>query len=250
MHITPVINYDKTIAKGYRKEPNFCHGGESFWESDYSTAKKLIVAGTTGLCVTGSLLTLAKFRGNSIKPKEFIKYLKNMPIKFTEVVTMGIGTCLGGLLGGYLIDKNPINRKAKRREAVMQIGNITIPIGTVKLADLTMNAMKIGKKSVKDKSIRAISSLSAIIAGIYLANFTMNKISNKIFNDDSQERGVKGTDLFPHIDDVLSSGEYILENNKYVRAVGRIVPFALMVAGNEIGNKKAEATKYKIKGLN
>ena len=250
MHITPINNnYNNPQKQGYKK-PSFCHGGKSFWKSDYSIGKKLTVASTTALCVTGSLLSLAKLRGNSIKPHEFIKYLKNMPIKFTEVVTMGMGTCLGGLLGGYIIDENPKNRKAKRREAVMQIGNITIPIGTVKLADLTLNAMNLGKKSIKDKSIRAISSLGAIFAGIYLANFTMNKISNKIFKDNSQERGVKGTDLFPHIDDVLSSGEYILENNKYVRAIGRIVPFALMVAGNEIGNKKAEATKYKIKGLN
>ena len=169
----------------------------------------------------------------------FYKYLKTMPIKFTEVVTMGLGTCLGGLLGGYLIDKNPQNRKAKRREAVMQMGNITIPIGTVKLTDLALNAMKVGKDKVKDKLIRATSSLGAIVAGIYIANFAMNKISNKIFKEDTNERGIKGTDLFPHIDDVLSSGEYILENNKFVRSIGRIVPFALMVPGNEIGNKKA-----------
>ena len=139
----------------------------------------------------------------------------------------------------FWIDKNKANRKAKRREAVMQIGNISIPIGTVALTDLLLNTLKVNKKTTKGKSIRAISSLGAIAGGIYLANFAMNKISNKIFKESSNERGVKGTDLFPHIDDILASGEYILPNNNYIRLASRIVPFALMVAGNEIGNKKA-----------
>lgn len=240
MHIAPTNNLAKNTYRNHTKEPCFGHGGESFWNSDYSTKDKMIVATTTALGVAGSLLTLSKCRGNSIKPKDFLRYLKTMPIKFTEVVTMGAGTCLGGLAGGYLIDKNPTNRKAKNREAIMQMGNITIPIGTVKLADILADAFKVSKKTVKGKSIRAISSLGAIAGGIYLANFAMNKLSNQIFNDKSQERGVKGTDLFPHIDDVLASAGYILPENKYVLYIQRIVPFALMVAGNEIGNKKAE----------
>lgn len=239
MQISPVIIMQKNYKTDSIKEPAFKHGGESFWKSNYTTGQKSLVATTTALGVLGSLLTLSKCRGNSIKPKAFLKYLKTMPIKFTEVVTMGLGTCLGGLAGGYLIDSNPVNRQAKRREAIMQMGNITIPIGTVKLADIALNLLKVGKDSIKQKSIRAITSLGAIIAGIYLANYAMNKVSNVIFKEDSNERGVKGTDLFPHIDDVLSSGEYILENNKYIRSIGRIVPFALMVPGNEIGNKKA-----------
>ena len=239
MNITPInfsaINYKQDSFK----EPSFGHGGEAFWKSDYSNSDKLIVAAITAKGVFASLIILAKLRGKSIKPKEFYKYLKTMPIKFTEVVTMGLGTCLGGLLGGYLIDKNPQNRKAKRREAVMQMGNITIPIGTVALTDLLLNTLKVSKKTAKGKSIRVVSSLGAILGGIYLANFAMNKVSNKIFKESANERGVKGTDLFPHIDDVLASGEYILPDNNIIRKISRIVPFALMVAGNEIGNKKA-----------
>lgn len=240
MKITPIPYSTNNFNTGKNLQPVFGHGNDSFWKSDYSTSDKVVVAAATAKGVFVSLMILAKIRGKSIKPKAFYKYLKTMPIKFTEVVTMGIGTCLGGLLGGYLIDKDPLNRKAKRREAVMQFGNITIPIGTVKLADLALNALNVGKKTIKDKVIRASSSIGAILAGIYIANFAMNKVSNKIFKESSNERGVKGTDLFPHIDDVLASGEYILENNKIIRSVGRIVPFALMVPGNEIGNKKAQ----------
>ncbi len=240
MQITPINSYHNRTNTGSKTAPAFGHGNESFWKSDYSTKDKLIVAGTTALGVMGSLAVLAKTRGHSLKPKAFLKFLKDMPIEFSSVATMGVGTCLGGLAGGYLIDKTKENRKAKRREAVMQFGNILIPIGTVKLTDLALNALKVGTDTIKDKSIRAVSTIGAVIAGIYIANFAMNKVSNAIFKDDSNERGIKGTDLFPHVDDLLASGEYILPGNKFVRKLGRIVPFALMVPGNEIGNKKAE----------
>ena len=239
MRVTPMYQNPKQYFAGQGHEPVFGHGEEPFWKSDYSAKNKMIVAGTTALGVTGSLLALSKYRGYSLNPKSFWKYFKTTKIKAPEVISMGIGTCLGGLVGGYIIDKNPVNRKAKRREAVMQIGNISIPILTVDLADKLCNKMNVAKKTGKGKAIRAVASLAAIATGIYLANFVMNKLSNIVFKESANERGVKGTDLFPHIDDVLASAQYIDENSNIAHKVARIVPFALMVAGNEVGNKKA-----------
>ena len=239
MHITPIKNNCIYFNNIQANTPKFGHGNESFWKSDYSTKDKWIVAGTTALGVGGSLLALSKYRGYKINPKSFWKYLKTTKIKAPEVISMGLGTCLGGLAGGYIIDKNPNNRKAKHREAIMQMGNISIPILTVDVTNRLCDKLKVPKKSAKGKSIRAIASLSAIIAGIYLANFAMNKVSNVIFKEKSNERGVKGTDLFPHIDDVIASAQYIDESSNIAHKVARIVPFALMVAGNEVGNKKA-----------
>lgn len=239
MKITPIRYNNKTQNKGLDKEPTFGHGNESFWKSDYSTKDKLIVAGSTALGVVGSLLALSKYRGYKMNPKSFWKYFKTTKIKAPEVITMGVGTCLGGLTGGYIIDKSPVNRKAKRREAVMQIGNISIPILTVDLADKLCNKLKVSKKTKKGITTRTVASIGAIGVGIYLANFVMNKISNITFRETSNERGIKGTDLFPHIDDVLASAQYIDEKSNIAHKIARIVPFALMVAGNEVGNKKA-----------
>ena len=238
MRLTP-IEYNTYKDSTFKSSPAFGHGNESFWKSDYSTKDKLIVAGTTALGVGGSLLALSKYRGYKMNPKSFWRYFKTTKIKAPEIITMGVGTCLGGLAGGYIIDKNSANRKAKRREAVMQIGNISIPILTVDLTNKFCNKLKVSEKTTKGKSIRAFASIGAIIAGIYLANFTMNKVSNVMFKEKSNERGVKGTDLFPHIDDLLASAQYIDENSNIAHKIARIVPFALMVAGNEIGNKKA-----------
>ena len=241
MRITPISNYAINKSTDSPKEPAFGHGNESFWKSDYSTKDKLIVAGTTALGVTASLATLAKIKGCSLKPKSFMNYLKNADFLFKEIVAMGIGTCLGGLAGGYIIDKNPQNRKAKRREAVMQIGNITIPIGTVAATNLLCDKLNVSKTKAKGQAIRTVSCLGAIVGGIYLANFAMNKLSNLIFNNKSDERDVKATDLAPHFDDVLASAKYVAPNSQAVHYVSRLVPFALMVAGNEVGNKKSQA---------
>lgn len=233
MKISPIsLNvHNKTNSE----KVSFCHN-ESFWKSDYSTKQKLLVAGTTAVGVLGSMALMAKGQGYSLNPKHFIKNFKNsyfMKADFLlkEILAMGAGTCLGGLAGGYMIDKNPKNRKAKNREAVMQIGNISIPIATVAAAN------KLCKNT--GKAVRTVASLGAIIAGIYLANFSMNKISNLIFKDKTQERSVKATDFSPHLDDVLASAKYIAPTSVAVHYISRVVPFALMVAGNEIGNKKA-----------
>ena len=239
MHITPISLNNNNHSCSQKNVTSFGHE-KSFWKSDYSKKEKLIVAGTTALGVGASLLGLAAMKKVPMKPKAIWNYLKNTEFLCKEVVAMGVGTCAGGLAGGYVIDKNPLNRKAKRREAVMQLGNISIPIAVVAGVDKLTKKLGVTTKNTKGKVIKATSSTAAIVAGIYLANFAMNKVSNLIFKNKTEERGVKGTDLFPHIDDVLASAQYIAPTSKVVQGISRIIPFALMVAGNEVGNKKAK----------
>lgn len=236
MQISPTSINTNCPIKSSLSRTSFGHG--AFWNSDYSTKDKLTVAGTTAVGVLSSLAILAKMQGHSLKPKEFGKYLKNADFLLKEIIAMGIGTCLGGLAGGYIIDKDSGNRKAKKREAIMQIGNISIPIATVDLTNKLCKKIGFNEETTKGKVVNAIACLGAVFAGIYIANFAMNKLSNIIFKDKSEERNIKATDLCPHVDDLLASAKYIDPKSKFVHYIGRIVPFALMVGGNEIGNKK------------
>ena len=74
MRLTPIKYNVQNYSKNSLNELNFGHGNESFWKSDYSKKDKFIVAGTTALGVTGSLLALSKYRGYKLNPRSFWKY--------------------------------------------------------------------------------------------------------------------------------------------------------------------------------
>ena len=67
----------------------------------------------------------------------------------------------------------------------------------------------------------------------------MNKVSNAIFNNKTEERGVKATDFSAHVDDMLVAANCI-SKNKYVHRLARIVPAALIIPGFEVGTKEKD----------
>lgn len=236
MRLTPIKYNDINKQADSSKETAFGHGN-NFWSDKYSKKKRAVVATTTVLGVCASLALLAKSGGYSLNPSKMFKNIKNSYIanakyEMKEVITIGAGSCLGGLAGGYLIDKDKQNRKAKNREALMHFGNIAIPIITVDmLVDKVFEKAKPAQK--------ALAGLLGVTAGIFLANIIMNKLCNLIFKDKSNERGVQLTDLPAHLDDVAVAANYI-SDAKPVKLLGRIIPVALMVAGTEVGTAKKE----------
>ena len=236
MQVSPIRN-SEVLNFGHRS-----HNSDSSIDS-YSKKQKAIVAGTSAFGVATSLAILAKKGGYSLKPSKMFNNLKNSYIskadfEAKEVISMGVGTCLGGLAGGYLIDKDRDNFKAKMREAIMQIGNISIPISTVAL--FAKYGAKLGaQKSEKYAKItKGIASIGGLFIGIYTANFLMNKLGNFLFKT-KNERGVKATDFSAHVDDMVLAATYV-NNNKYVHSIGRIVPVALVIPGFEVGSKKVK----------
>ena len=156
-------------------------------------------------------------------------YIAKTPFLAKQICAMGAGTCLGGLTGGYIIDKNPQNRKAKQREAVMQMGNISIPILTVH--QFEKFSSKYGKAT------QAAGTLAGVFVGVFLANFLMNKLGNILFRN-KDERGVKAVDFSAHFDDVIAGASY-MSDSKWVHYISRIVPGILVIPGFEVGTKKA-----------
>lgn len=230
---TPNVAFEHKIGKNY-----------------YSTKDRAIVAATTALGVAAGCACLAKGAGYSLKPSKMFKNIKNSylaRVKYEdkEVCTIGAGTCLGGLAGGYLIDKSPENRRAKNREAVMQIGNISIPIITVvqfkKMGAKFAKMLKGGNGTAVEgtrfcKTAEGLAAVTGIFVGVYLANFLMNKVSNFIFQNKNNERNVKATDFSAHLDDMIVAANCI-SGNEYIHKLARIIPAALVIPGYEVGTK-------------
>ena len=226
MNISPLNYNTQKTAFGHKISTN----------SGFTAKEKAIVAGSTALGVAASLAVLAKCKGYSLNPIKMVKNYKNSyfaktPFLAPQICAMGAGTCLGGLAGGYIVDKNPINRKAKKREAVMQMGNISIPILTV---DLFENLT-----SKHGKAAQAVGTIAGVFTGVYLANFLMNKLGNVLFKN-KDERGVEIVDLPAHFDDVIASASYMSPKSKIVHAVSRVVPAILVIPGFEVGTKKPD----------
>lgn len=225
MNVSPICGNFSKIA--------FTH--HSSGDSDRCSLKdKSVVAATSALGVTLSLAMLAKGAGYSLNPVKMLKnvkksYIATTPFLAKEICAMGAGTCLGGLVGGFIIDKDKNDRKAKMREAVMQMGNISIPISTVALFNKL--CMKHGKLA------QSVGSLAGIFTGVYLANFLMNKLGNLLFNS-KNERGVKLIDFSAHVDDLFAGASYI-STAEWVHNIARIVPAILVLPGIEVGTRKA-----------
>ncbi len=207
-------------------------------ESGYKPSEKVIIAGASILGVLASLAVLAKCAKYSLKPSKMFKdiknsYLSKVDFQAPEIIAMGVGSCAGGLLGGFAVDKNKQNRKAKLRESVMQIGNVSIPILTV---DLLVD--KIFKK--QSKWIRAFIGLGGVAIGVVLANVIMNKLNNWLFNEkEGRSRKIKALDFSVHLDDYVAAASYISKSD-IVHAIGRLVPVALIIPGLEAGKKTAD----------
>ena len=223
MNISPV-NYNTQ---------SFKHFGETEQKNPYSKKQRAVVGGMSALGTAVSCAILAKKAGYSLKPSKMFKNIKNSYLAKVhyhdeQVIPIGVGSVLGGLAGGYMIDKDKHARKEKRREALMQIGNISIPILTVDFLS--------GKLKKYGKVAQRTGAVAGIFAGVYLANIVMNRVNNFIFRQ-KEGRDMKITDFSAHLDDAVVAASYVSQH-PIVHAISRVIPAALMIPGNEVGNKK------------
>lgn len=241
------INAINTIAD------NRSFGHSTPWsDSPYDRKKQVVVATTTAAGALAGMAILAKCEGYSLKPKRMFKNIKKSfwatrEFNATPIISIGAGSCAGGLAGGYIIDKNKENRKAKKRETLLQITNISLPIiFTVQMAKL---GQKLGNKyldnnrpkelyTYRTKVPQGILAILGLFAGVFTANVVANKINEHLFYQ-GKGRPVQASDFSAHLDDFCSAAQQI-SNADFVLWISRIVPFALMIAGNEVGNTTVE----------
>ena len=242
---------------------NNTFGHNNPWaDSPYDNSKKRTVLYTTAIGSFAGMACHAKYKGyslnpkkifgTSLNPKNIFQKLKNTywgKVDFDDkpVIIIGAGSCLGGLAGGYLIDKDKENRKSKKREALLQMTNISLPIiFTTRMAKW---GQYIGNKywdknrpknlhTFRTKIPQGVSAMLGLIAGVFTANVVANKINEKIFNQ-GKGRPVQATDFSAHLDDICVAARQI-SNTKLTDYIQKLVPIALMVAGNEVGNTTIE----------
>ena len=235
------------------KQNKISFGHNNPWaDSPYDNKKKAVVAGTTALGVFAGMACHAKYKGYSLNPKRMFQNINKSywnKVKFDDapVITIGAGSCLGGLAGGYMIDKDRENRKAKKREALLQMTNISLPI--ISTVWMSNQGEKIGNKywdksrpknlqTYRTKLPKGVFALTGLVGGVFIANVVANKINELIFHQ-GKGRPVQASDFSAHLDDFCVAGQQI-SDAKIIQWISRLVPIALMIAGNEVGNTSVE----------
>ena len=171
-----------------------------------------------GLSLIGAILpvlaiNLAKGKGRAVvdvfqkqaSGMEKFKSIYNLfEIKnFTDIFASAAGAVTAGIVGGFIGDKNPENKKEKLKEGTFEFLNTMIPTALVATGEFI--AEKTGK--LKSAPAKALMIAGSVAGGMFIANKASNKINEKTFDKDEEikeKRNFKISDCFVHIDDILA----------------------------------------------
>lgn len=225
--------------------------------SDKSANRKLKIGAflSTLTGVSVAMACVLKGKGYSLKPSKIwhtapadwglFNATYKGHLEMEKLVTkLAFGSVGGGLIGGAIFDKKE-NMNAKIRESVIQmVGNIFTPLLCVStVMHLYENKESkivnyIEKNISKNKSVKClpkvIVSIGCLVAAIFLGNKVGNTINEKAFHS-HDNRKIKLSDMSPHIDDSCLILSMVAANSPIGSVVSRIVPVALMVAGDSVG---------------
>ncbi len=258
MQVTPISNEYLTQFKGNVKK------------DDKKIKAGVVLSSALGVGV--ALAHVAKKQGFSLSLSSIKKtpvkdwaifglYSKKNPNKRLleldnpfDIIKIAAGSVLGGLVGGALLDDKK-HLKSKFKESVNQLlGNVLVPIGCVGAASKLYNknedkilnllpkisgsgkAVKIANTLIKALPASLITLVS-LGTGILAGNKVSNFINEKLFHK-KVERGIKGSDFAPHVDDLGMAISLMSKKSPFSSFVQRIVPLFLCVPGIEVGTHR------------
>ncbi len=221
---------------------------------DFSAEKRAKVKKASFIGTVIGIIAAVCIIYNSAKHRipefDFKKYTYNE----TDIITLGSGSILGGLIGGTIADKNEKNQEAKVREASQQyFGSLLCPVGILALAEKGLEKSKFAlpkinstKKiaSVCNRVLGAIPkivvTIGSLVAGMELGNFIMNKINNKLFKEEVKH-DVAAADYLVHTDDACLALNMLLKDSQKLSGITtKVLPVSFILAGTKTGMKEAE----------
>lgn len=152
-----------------------------------------------------------------------------------------LATTVGGICGGFLTGIKNCNSKeekqAKQKEGIFEFLNNMIPTSFVALGSKGL------KKINKDKSLpyQAFVIIGSVISGMFIANKTSNKINEKVFDKDKENKDIrkfKPTDCLVHVDDLVNLAVLAKLLPKKFN-IDKLLPLIYTRCGFEIGTTKA-----------
>ena len=253
-------SFDGLLTSNYDKNVTF-----ERYNIPPKTDKKLEakVFCTTLVGVSAALALVLKKKNYSINPLKIFRtpikdwgVIKVKEYNEIDIPILAAGSVGGGLFGGLAFDKKE-NRKAKLREAVIQmVGNILTPLSCVYLGSkaykkyeaqilskLPQFKNEAGKKLPKfiNTAIKCIPGIGTVAislaTGIMVGNKVGNAINHKAFHRHDQ-RKVRLDDFSAHIDDTCLAVSLVAKKDSPIGFINKIVPAALMVAGVSTGVAK------------
>ena len=248
------FNPSVKINNNYNKSKSVEFGHRSSENDFLSNKQKMTILGASTVGMVAGLALSGRAQGlNIFRWKQF----KKMKIECFEILSLAVGSIVGGLLAGIAVDKT--NKKDKLRESLQQlVGNIIFPVSFVAGANYLYDKVEPMVKLPKFESKRLtafVHSLPPIVAmaaglgvGILVGNKFANSINNKIFKE-KDNREIKITDFAAHVDDTLLGASLVAQNlapastaahaSSGVSAIGaaasKLIPPALVIPGYMTG---------------
>lgn len=216
------------------------------------TDKKVLAGSIIGslsgiLASVGAVYALAKTKNPSLA-------FKNLRYEELDVLMVGAGSVLGGLVGGLISDKDKNNVKPKLREASQQfLGNMACPIGlmaaTTRLLD--KSGFKLPQINSSSRPAQAVNvalralpkvvvTIASLVGGMEIGNKIMNKVNNIVFKEEVKH-DVHAEDYLVHADDLCLAANCLLKDaGSITKVTSKILPFTFIVAGSKTGIQKSE----------
>ena len=239
--------YNQTFAKF--KVPSISYTGDSKKIEPKDKAKIALCAFSAAVLPVIALNSFNKgyrtelinsFK-NKLPVKDKFKAILNMfkIENFSQIFATTTGGILGGLYSGLKEAKSKKDKEAKYKEGTFEFLNVMVP--TVLVALLTKYSDKTGK--LNSALGKAGIILTSVVGGMFIANKASNKINEKIFDKDKENKDIrhfKPADCLVHIDDLLNLA--ILTKIPFVNKfhLDKILPFIYARTGYEVGTAKSK----------